>query len=235
MLLVTASVAGQLAAQWTGDRRLYGLVFLFNVNAEKNIPSGFSTLLLFFAALLLATIAILERRQHRSPVHWWILSVGFAFMAADEALSFHERLIKPIRTQLDLESYGFFYFAWVIPYIAIVLLLAPFFLKFMSRLPLKIRRTFLLAAAVYLGGVLGVELVEGYFAETHGRNNLTYAMLVTVEESLEMAGVILFVWALMTFIADRYEVVRFRFEGRQLSSTVSAPTSAQEPDRLPLG
>ncbi len=210
--LVVASIGGQLAAHLTGDRHLYGLVFLFNVNAEKNIPSGFSTLLLFFAALLLAIIALLEGRQLRSPVHWAILSIGFAFMAADEALSFHERLIKPMRMQLGGDTYGVFYFAWVIPYIAIVLLLAPFFLGFMSRLPVKTRRAFLLAAALYLGGVIGVELVEGRFAESYGRHNPTYAMFVTVEESLEMAGAIVFVWALLTFIADRYEVVRFRFE-----------------------
>ena len=45
--------------------------------------------------------------------------------------------------------------------------------------------------------------------ELHGRDNLTYSMMVTVEESLEMGGVILFIWALLVYIADNYKEVRF--------------------------
>ena len=36
-------------------------------------------------------------------------------------------------------------------------------------------------------------------------------MLTTVEESLEMAGVIIFIWGLLVYFADKHEEVRFRF------------------------
>ena len=47
------------------------------------------------------------------------------------------------------------------------------------------------------GGAIGVELIGGRYLELHGVENLTYAMITTVEESLEMAGVIIFIWALL--------------------------------------
>ena len=53
----------------------------------------------------------------------------------------------------------------------------------------------------------------------HGERNLLFSMIATVEESLEMAGVIIFIWALLVHIADNYKEVRFRFEGVRVEVT----------------
>jgi len=213
-LLVLASIGGQLTAYLTGHAHVYGLVRLFYVDAEENIPTGFSTLLLLFAALLLAVITVLKRKQTGSPVSYWaILAFGFLFIAADEAVSLHEMLTEPTRKLLGDGNLGVFYFAWIIPGIALVLVLALFFLRFLLCLPAKTRLTFLMAATLYIGGAIGFELIGGRFAELHGQRNLTYSMIVTVEESLEMAGVIIFIWALLVYIADNHKEVRFWFAG----------------------
>jgi len=209
--LVLASVAGQLMFYMTGNK-LYGLVLLFDIDAEYNIPTFFSMLLLLFAALLLSVITILERKRTASHVfHWAILSFGFLIMAVDEIVCIHERLVNPIRRLLGNGNHGIFHFAWVIPGIALVLVLALFFLKFCLRLPAKTRLTFLMAAAIYIGGSIGFELIGGYYDELYGLQNLTYSMLTTVEESLEMAGVIFFIWGLLVYLADMHKEVRFRF------------------------
>jgi hypothetical protein len=39
-----------------------------------------------------------------------------------------------------------------------------------------------------------------------------YSMIAVAEESFEMAGLIVFIWALMKYCADNYKEVRFRFE-----------------------
>ena len=80
-----------------------------------------------------------------------------------------------------------------------------------------------MAATLYIGGAIGVELIGGRFAELHGKRNLTYHLLTTVEESLEMGGVILFIWALLVFIADKYKEVAFRFEGVREEVTIDDP------------
>lgn len=222
-ILVLASIAGQLTAYLAGHAHGYRLVQLFYVDVERNIPTGFSTFLLLFAALLLSLITVLKRKQTRFPVSYWaILSLGFLFMAADEAWSFHERLTKPIRELLGDDNFGVFYYAWVIPGIALVLVLALFFSRFLLHLPAETRPIFLLAATLYIGGAIGFELIGGCFAELHGARNLTYSMIVTVEESLEMAGVIVFIRALLAYIADNYKEVQFRFEGARGKSRSTA-------------
>jgi hypothetical protein len=209
--LVLASIAGQLMFYMTGNK-LYGLVLLFDVDAEYNIPTFFSMLLLLFAALLLSVITILERQRTASHVlHWAVLSFGFLFMAIDEVVAIHERLVNPLRRMLGPGNPGVFNFAWVIPGISLVLILALFFLKFWLRLPAKTRLTFLVASATYIGGCIGFELIGGHFAKLHGIHNLAYSVLTTVEESLEMAGVIFFIWGLLVYLADNYKEVQFRF------------------------
>jgi hypothetical protein len=68
----------------------------------------------------------------------------------------------------------------------------------------------MIAAALYIGGAVGLELVGGRYAEMHGLKNLTYSMIATAEETLEMAGVIVFIYALLRYIADNYIEVRFQ-------------------------
>jgi hypothetical protein len=208
--LVLASIAGQLMFYKTGNK-FYGLVLLFDVDAECNIPTFFSMLLLLLAALLLSVITLLERKQTASHVlHWAILSFGFLFMAIDEVVAIHERLVNPLRRMLGPGNPGVFNFAWVIPGISLVLILALFFLKFWLRLPVKTRLTFLVASATYIGGCIGFELIGGHFAKLHGIHNFAYSVLTTVEESLEMAGVIFFIWGLLVYLADNYKEVQFR-------------------------
>lgn len=213
-VLVLASIGGQLTAYLTGHDTVYGLVRLFYVDAEQNIPTFFSTFLLLFAALLLSVITLLERNRTPSHVAYWaILSFGFLLMAVDDFVCLQEKLIGPMRKLLGDGNLGVFYFAWVIPGIALVFILALFLFRFWLRLPAKTRLTFFVAATIYIGGCIGFELIGGRYAELHGAQNLTSIIITTVEESLEMAGNIIFIWGLLVYIADNHKEVRFRFDG----------------------
>jgi len=212
LLLVLASVAGQFSKFALGHGNLKGLVTLFNVDAEHNIPTHFSMLLLLFAALLLAMIAVLNRQQSVPHVSKWaILACGFLFMSFDEASTVHESLVAPLRSLLGDRELGIFYWTWVIPGILLVLVLGLFFRRFLLDLPAIVRRRFLIAATIYIGGAIGFELVGGRYIELHGDQNLMVSMIATVEESLEMAGLIYFIWALLHYCEDKYQEVRIRF------------------------
>jgi len=214
LLLVLASVAGQLSKFLLGHGHLKGLVPLFNLDQEQNIPTYFSALLMIFASLLLAVIAVLDGKHRTHDVSKWaILSFGFLYMAYDEAFQVHELLIRPVRSLLGGGSLGIFYYAWIIPGIALVLVIALYFSRFLWRLPVATRRTFLLAATLFIGGSIGFEMIGGAWAELHRQPNLTYSMITTVEESLEMAGVIVFIYGLLVYLADNYKEVRLRFAG----------------------
>jgi hypothetical protein len=225
-LLVLASIGGQLFKYLLGRDHVYGLVRLFYVDAEQNIPTLFSVLQLLCAALLLTVITVLKKEEKDPDVsRWAILAFGFLLMAIDEASSIHEKLIRPVHRLLGDGPFGIFYFAWVIPGIAIVFVLTLFFLRFLLRLPAKTRFTFMVAGTLFIGGALGLELVGGRYAELHGQRNLTYSMIATVEESLEMAGVIVFIYALLKYIADNYNEVRFRFDSFEGNSRSKAPNT----------
>ncbi|NBD14821.1 MAG: hypothetical protein GVY04_01355 [Cyanobacteria bacterium] len=209
-ILILASVTGQLIIYLNGIQDPLTLKFinLVNVDHEKNLPTYYSALLLLFSALLLAIITLLEKR----PIYWRFLAVGFFYMAFDEVFSVHEELISPMRTLLGNDNLGIFYFAWVIPYFFLVSIVALILLKFWLRLPEQTKIAFLIAASIYLCGAMGIELIGGYFAETYGMTNLTYQIIVTIEESLEIIGVIVFIWALLVYIGERYQEVQFQFK-----------------------
>ncbi len=219
-LLIIASIVGQLMTHLTGHGHIYGLVPLLNLDNENNIPTFFSSFLLLFAALLLMVITILARNSKASYVSGWaILSSGFLFMAFDEAFSLHEELNEPTRTLLGNDIHGVFYYSWVIPAIPLVLVIALFFLKFLLYLPAKTRLNFLIGAILYIGGAIGIEMIGGFYASLYGTYNLTYSMIVTVEESLEMAGSIIFIWALLEYIADKHKEVRLMFDSARGDGT----------------
>jgi hypothetical protein len=215
-ILVVISIIGQLMVQVMeyDDRYRIVKVFvkLFDVNGELNIPTYYSTLLLILAAVLLATIVVLKREQ-KAPYlfNWVILSLGFFVMAADESYSYHEKLTVPVRAMLGGGQKGVFYFAWVIPAIALVFILALFFLKFLLHLPMRTRGIFIFAASLYLSGAIGMELIESRNAELYGWGNFTFKMMTNVEEGLEMGSINLFIWELLNYIATNYKEVNFSF------------------------
>jgi hypothetical protein len=185
-------------------------VRLLDINHENSIPTYFAVMLLVFAAALLGIISALKRKaQDAFYAHWTILAFTFLFLAIDEAASIHEMLIRPMRELLGDRARGVFHFAWVIPGIVITFVYAMVFVSFVFHLPIRIRLRVLLAATLYVGGAIGFELIGGKYVERHGWD-LTSQMIGTVEESLELAGAILFADALLGYLADYSADLRFR-------------------------
>lgn len=213
LFLVIVSTGGQFLKFVFGYERLSGLIPFVYVDHERNIPTYFSVILLLLVALLLVFITVLNKKQavpHTSK--WAVLSFGFFIMAFDEAFRLHEKMVAPLRGMLGDGDLGIFYYSWVIPGIVTVCALGVFFLKFLMYLPAPTRLRFLIAGTLYVGGAIGFELIGGYYAESYSKHNLIYSMISTVEESLEMAGLIVFIWALLKYCSSKYKEVRVVFE-----------------------
>jgi hypothetical protein len=133
-------------------------------------------------------------------------------MAFDESFQFHEKLDRVTQSFLGFDHYGILFFSWVVPGIGLVVVLGLFFARFLAKLPAQTRVSFLIAATLYLGGAIGLELVGGRLMELHGPNYLSYKVAATTEEGLEMLGAIVFIWALMVYMAANYRDVSFRLE-----------------------
>ncbi len=196
------------------------LMKFFYVDLELNAPAFFSGLLLLFAALLLSlTFYMKRRRDERKIAPWAVLACGFLVMAFDEIVSVHERLIEPMREVLGGQDLGIFYFAWVVPAIVLVLGLGLYFSSFLLRLPTTTFFGFFVAGALFLGGAIGLELLEGRHSELFGKEDIVYITFTTCEEALEMLGVIVFIRSLLRYLSDQHPEVGISFLGHKKEIT----------------
>lgn len=60
---------------------------------------------------------------------------------------------------------------------------------------------FAASATIYFGRALGVEMIEGLVYDRDGYSTI-YGALTHIQESLEMLGIGIFVYALMTYAAS---------------------------------
>jgi len=203
--LSLASFAGQYYTHFGGDNTFWLKVAeKLDVNREDNsLPTWYQTVTLFFCFLVLSVIAAAARAgADRYTRHWTILALVFLYLSADESLVIHEHLdalraIYPAR--------GAFLYAWVIPGSIFVLLFAAAYARFVLDLPPRTRLLFVLGGAVYVSGALGVEMTSAYFVDSYGdtfaaEHTLTYAVLVTIEEALEMSGIVVFINGLLSHV-----------------------------------
>jgi len=189
---------------------LWGLVPLFNMDAESNIPTFFSTGLLLTCALLLGTIAALRSQErHPSAIKWAGLALVFLYVSMDEAAGIHGLLTEPTQRRLGVS--GALSFAWVIPAMAAVVVLATLYVRFILALPRRIRLLFIVSAMVYVGGAVGLEMVAAAWVELHTKDNTTYVLISTLEETLEMLGATIFIYALLIYLQTEFGSFRVRF------------------------
>ena len=174
---------------------------LFNLDRELNFPTWYSAFMLGFCALLLRIIAIGKNQQSdRFTKDWRLLSTIFGLMAIDEIISLHEIFIIPeVSEALNLP--WFLHSMWVIPGMLFVVWFSQRYSKFVKHLPAKSQQHFAIAACTYIGGALVMEMVGSHFAESIGQQHILYALIATVEEILEMTGIIMFIYALLYYLS----------------------------------
>jgi hypothetical protein len=183
---------------WGIRPNMYPLV-LFDLNGEGNFPALFQGSEHLTCAALLAVIAGAETARHGAARGrpWQGLACIFAFLSLDEWLGFHERLTHIFR--YFHMNHGIFYFAWTIPYGLLVIFLAFVYLRWLLALPSRSRALFIASAVVFLSGAVGCEMLSGPIVEKWGRDSLPFAVEVLFEETLEAAGLTLYIYSLLDY------------------------------------
>ena len=189
----------------------YRLANLFHFNREQNVPTLYSSNLYLISAFLLTTISIVQRDQKEPFYSWVFLAVIFVFLSFDEVVKIHEKFTGFM--DLFLETSGYFNYAWVIPYGILVMILGLAYLKFFFRLPTRVRNLFFLSATVFLSGAIGMEMIAANYYDKNEVYDLTFDLLATVEESLEILGLSLFVYSLLSFLSLKGETIEWSFLG----------------------
>lgn len=209
-------VIGSAITQWLAT---YGvldpdgsLVNFFDLATEHRPPTLYAALLLLIAGGLLWLIGAGERANGGSGRAWQFLALLFVFASFDEALSIHERLNKPMQAFVSGE--GVLRFPWIVVYGAAAAVIALCYLPFLFRLPIQFRILFFVSGLLYVGGAMGLEMVEGYIRD-HRTSSPTFvqerAAIFWAQEALELAGVSLFVYALLRYLTDQLPSFRVGF------------------------
>ncbi|SHF43420.1 hypothetical protein SAMN05444274_105203 [Mariniphaga anaerophila] len=214
IVLQLISFSTRFIVCFTDYTQVKGLGFLINmfyVGAERNIPTAFSAFILIVASALLFIITALKWKKPKSfYLIWLILSFGFFYLAMDEAMILHETILgQKDGIILGRQFSGFLRHAWIIPFLFTIPFLILLFFKFLMSLDKKTKNLFILSAALFVGGAVGIESVGGYIKDTIGTDNWWYYTEVAIEESFEMAGVILFIYSLLDYLRVNYKTISF--------------------------
>ncbi len=191
------------------------IVFRFGLDRDGNVPTLFSSFLLFTSSILL--FLIYQQAKLRSDWqylrHWLLLSLIFLFLGIDEATMLHELSSGFVKAFAGRPLTGLLKHAWVLPYFILSVAVGLYYLRFVLQLPPATRNMFLLAGFLYVGSALGFELLENVEESATGKHNFAVRTMQTVEEVLEMGAIILFNHALMKYLGNKHIAVNLKKAG----------------------
>lgn len=178
------------------------LVPRFSMDVEVSIPTWFEQALFLVLAAIFALIGYAKRKKKAAfQNHWILLAAIFVYLSLDEASEIHELAIDPVQALFGIES-GPLFFAWIIPAVVILGVLAVLYMKFYLHLPRRTKVWIAAACLTFIAGAVGVEMISGAYWESVGfSNNMTYRTLNALEEGLEITGLALGIYAMLEFVA----------------------------------
>ena len=181
---------------YVGDPDKFDFVRMFDLDMERNVPTLFSSLILVISGFLFYLLSRLPKEQKEGHRKYWLgLSFVFTFLSFDESAKIHEQIGD--LTEEFVDTTGYLHYPWVISYGILVVILAMLYFRFFWKMESKIFWSFMGSAVMYLSGAIGFDMLGGMEAELHGTATVTYSVLYTIEESLEMFGVIYLIHILL--------------------------------------
>ena len=210
---------GAAESRLFSDNPNLGALNLFDLKKEQSFGTWYTAFLLLLCSALSAVISYLKKSLGEPYVnHWRVLSVVFLYLSVDEGVTLHEKLgpqTRPYLRSFGVELGGLLSHAWVIPAAGLLLVFVTAYLGFFLRLPARQRLLFLVSGLLYVGGAMGLEMVNGLVASIFGGQKGTVGVMIPVaEESLEMFGIVIFAYALLTYLGSYRREVTFRVRER---------------------
>ncbi|BAM05036.1 hypothetical membrane protein [Phycisphaera mikurensis NBRC 102666] len=177
----------------------------FHMDFDLSIPAWFTVQLIFLSAAVTGGLAWRAWRRGGPDAWRYTLLAGvLLFLSADESAGLHELLGTAMRERLNLS--GLLFFGWMIPVGLAAAGVGVCMIPLLKRLPAATRNTMILGGGVYILGAAGLEMLAGPFAEAGNGQGIEFFTLMTVEECLEMAGMLIYLQAASAFLLGQVEV-----------------------------
>lgn len=190
-VIVVAGAAGDLLG-WEG------FLYKLRLDTELSVPAWYSSLLMFSAGALAFSISAAERRAGlRTANGWFAVAVLFFYFSLDEMVSIHEHFADGIPDLGPANALGVF--RWVVVGLALVVIVGALFVPFLLRLPRRTALLLFVGGAVFVTGAVGFELLGAYAEISAGFRTFLYYVITSLEEALELAGVLITIYAMMKY------------------------------------
>lgn len=201
----------------------------FDFGQEGNFVNWYQSVTLLACAALPGAIALLKKCAGAPRVgHWAVMAAVMAFVAMDEAAQVHEQTINAFVGALadsgdakpadhgggDVDQDPLGGATWMFLYLPAAAVLGAFYFRFFLALPPRTRWGFIGAAALYLGGAVGVEMIYERTAGIDGGETPLSWSLDTGSELGEMLGVAVFAGTLAAYIAREHGALRVEFRAK---------------------
>jgi len=174
---------------------------MVDLDQEANLPTLFSSAILLISAFLFYLLSRIEKQSNNKDRPFWLgLTFIFIFLGFDESAKIHENLGD--LSEHFVEATGYLHYPWVISYSLLVLILGFVYIRFFWTMKRKVFFSFMGAAFIFLSGAVGFELLGAKEASLHGSDTILYCTLYTIEESLEMFGVIYLISILLNLLKN---------------------------------
>jgi hypothetical protein len=214
------SFIGQVVSEFVVPNNDYveRIAHWLDVNAEASIPTWYAALALMSCSVLLAIIALAGRRHGRPyPLQWGLLSIGFALLSLEEIIGVHSQATKVLRTVASSTDGAGLVYILVLGAMAVVgiIVLVALFGRFFLHLPRRWRILFGIGLVIYLIGVLASDAVGDVLRSAFGEAGLVYIVVLTLEEALEMIGVLIVIYGLLEYIRTFVGGVRIEVRGTE--------------------
>lgn len=184
------------------------LLDVFNLNEEQNIPAWYSSVILLLCGVIIYLISLDKKNpQDRYYRHWLWLSIIFFYLSLDEAISIHENF----SAQFLLDKEHILYKdSWVIVAGILVAIFILSYRRFLQHLPQATRKMFIISGCIYIFGSAGMEIVGSFTEEFYTKASMFHAMATTIEEFLEMIGIVVFIHTLLSYIGSEINTISFK-------------------------
>ncbi len=221
-LMILILVSGTLAnvtiyhGGFEPDGSLVHVLKRFDLGHEPSIPNFYSAVAILICALFLGLIGYLEKqKQVKDYLNWYFLGVIFVGLALDESAMIHEMANTAIGYYISTS--GVLFLPWVIAGAIFALLVAIKFIPFVARKSRRTIKLFVIAGAVFVAGALGMEMVASLVfdhagSEEMGVTSYAHTISQSIEEFLEMLGIIIFMYALVDCLATYHPSIHFQFK-----------------------
>lgn len=156
------------------------------------------------ALLALTGLAAWAAGRGRSDARTWnVVAAILGVLSLDEVATFHERL-GAVPGIPGIGSRG-----WAGAGLLIAVVVAYRLRRWVLALDGALRVAFFLGGAVFVSGAVGFEVISGNHQASHGSDRI-YWTLATIEENLELLGVLVVLRGLLDHLAHRGSAVSVR-------------------------